>query len=230
MSNPRDWEDLASRLDGIYTVEDFETAAYRLVAEQVIYHSDRSSRVTYALLDLYEREFAKVLAPLGVSLSINRQLRYVTALPRHAKASTATVAQTLFALVLRGLYDEGVRAGGLTEDGEVLCDYIELQEKFHLMTGRDLPTRGELDTLLRSAKRWGIARRLEDDDSGHLTSLQEQSAGGVAIRPAIVDVLGETALIRLAQWGAAREVAHADGAADEPVAIEDNQEVDDEAA
>ncbi len=230
MSNSRDWEDLASRLDGIYTVEDFETAAYRLVAEQVIYHSDRSRRVTYAILDLYEREFTKVLAPLGVSLSINRQLRYVTALPRHAKASTATVAQTLFALVLRGLYDEGVRAGGLTEDGEVLCDYIELQEKFHLMTGRDLPTRGELDTLLRSAKRWGIARRLEDDDSGHLTPLQEQSVGGVAIRPAIVDVLGETALIRLAQWGAAREAAHADGAADEPVAIEDNLGVDDEAA
>lgn len=230
MSNPGDWENLASRLDGIYTVEDFETAAYRLVAEQVIYHSDRSSRVTYAILDLYEREFAKVLAPLGVSLSINRQLRYVTALPQHAKAGTATVAQTLFALVLRGLYDEGVRAGGLTEDGEILCDYIELQEKFHLMTGRDLPTRGELDTLLRSAKRWGIARRLEDDDSGHLTPLQEQSVGGVAIRPAIVDVLGETALIRLAQWGAARDEAHADGTAGEPVAIEDNQGMNDEAA
>ena len=232
MSNERDWEDLASRLDGIYTVEDFETAAYRLVAEQVIYHSDRSSRVTYANLDLYEREFVKVLVPFGVSLSINRQLRYVTALPRHAKAGTATVAQTLFALVLRGLYDEGVRAGGLTEDGEVLCDYIELQEKFHLMTGRDLPTRGELDTLLRAAKRWGIARRLEDDDSGHLTSLQELAAGGVAIRPAIVDVLGETALIRLAQWGAARDEANADGAAgaSESVAIEDNQELNDEAA
>ena len=224
------WESVAARSNGIYTTDEFEAAAYRLMAEQVIYHSDRSSRVTYGILELYEREFAKVLAPLGVSLSINRQLRYVTALPRHAKAGTATVAQTLFALVLRGLYDEGVRAGGLTEDGEVLCDYIELQEKFHLMTGRDLPTRGELDTLLRSAKRWGIARRLEDDDSGHLTSLQEQSAGGVAIRPAIVDVLGESALIRLAQWGAAREVAHADVAADEPVAIEDNQEVDDEEA
>lgn len=230
MNNRRDWEDLASRLEGIYTVEDFETAAYRLVAEQVIYQSDRSSRVIYGILEHYEREFAKVLAPLGVSLSVNRQLRYVTALPRHAKAGTATVAQTLFALVLRGLYDEGVRAGGLTEDGEIQCDYIELQEKFHLMTGRDLPTRGELDTLLRSAKRWGIARRLEDDDSGHLTSVQEQSAGGVAIRPAIVDVLGEAALIRLAQWGAVRDEAHADGTAGGPVTIEDNQGMNDEAA
>ena len=224
MSNPRDWEDLASRLDGVYAVEDFEAAAYRLVAEQVIYHSDRSSRVTYGILEHYEREFAKVLAPLGVSLSVNRQLRYVAALPRHAKAGTATVAQTLFSLVLRGLYDEGVRAGGITEDGEVLCGYIELQEKFHLITGRDLPARGELDTLLRAAKRWGIVRRLEDDDSGHLTPLQEQSAGGVAIRPAIVDVLGETALIRLAQWGAGRDEAHADGAVGDSVAIEDHQE------
>lgn len=232
MSNQRNWEDLASRLDGIYTVEDFETAAYRLVAEQVIYHSDRSSRLTYTILDLYEREFAKVLAPFGMSLSINRHLRYVTALPRHAKAGTATVAQTLFSLVLRGLYDEGVRAGGLTEDGEILCDYIELQEKFHLMTGRDLPTRGELDTLLRAAKRWGIARRLEDDDSGHLPSFQELANGGVAIRPAIVDVLGETALIQLAQWGAARDEANVDGAtsAGESLALEDNQEMNDEAA
>lgn len=45
---------------------------------------------------------------------------------RARRAATATVAQTLFALVLRGLYDEGVRATGLTEDGEALCDYIEL--------------------------------------------------------------------------------------------------------
>lgn len=228
MTNQRDWEDLAARLDGIYTVEDFETAAYRLVAEQVIYHSDRSSRVSYAILDLYEREFIKVLGPLGVSLSINRQLRYVIALPRHAKAVTATVGQTLFALVLRGLYDEGVRAGGLTEDGEVMCDYIELQEKFRLMTGRDLPTRGELDALLRTVKRWGIARRLEDDDSGSLTPLQEQSVGGLAIRPAIVDVLGETALMRLAQWGSAKEEARGDSLAVAPVTIEDNQGVTDE--
>src|SRR3546814_16019448 len=109
MNNPLDY--LCNGLDGSYSIEDFETAANRLVAEQGIYHADRSSRVTYAVLDLYEREFVRVLAPLGVALSINRQLRYVTALPRHAKVGTATVAQTLFALVLRVLYDEGVRAG-----------------------------------------------------------------------------------------------------------------------
>ena len=194
------WEDLASRLDAIYEPEDFEAAAYRLVSEQVIYHSDRASRASYALIELYERDFSKVLAPLGLSVMVNRQLRYVVALPRHARASTATVAQTLFALVLRGLYEDGARAGDLTEDAEVMVDFIELQEKYRLMTGRDLPPKGELDTLMRAAKRWGIARRLDDDDSAELTLLQEQSVSGVAIRPAIVEVLGETALTRLAQW------------------------------
>ena len=194
------WEDLASRLDGVYVAEDFETAAYRLVSEQVIYHSDRSSRVSYSIVDLYEREFNKVLAPLGVSLMVNRQLRYVVAQPQHARASTATVAQTLFALVLRGLYEEGARAGDLSEEAEVMIDYIELQEKYRLMTGRDLPPKGELDSLLRAVRRWGIARRLDDGDSTELTILQEQSVSGIAIRPAIVEVLGETALMRLAQW------------------------------
>jgi hypothetical protein len=37
-------------------------------------------------------------------------------------------------------------------------------------------------------------------------------------------------LIRLAQWGAARDEAHADGTAGEPVAIEENQGMNDEAA
>ena len=195
------WEDLASRLNGVYMADDFEAAAYRLVSEQVIYHSDRTSRAAYSIVDLYEREFNKVLAPLGVSLMVNRQLRYIVAQPQHARATTAPVAQTVFALVLRGLYEEGARAGDLTEDAEVMIDYIELQEKYRLMTGRDLPPQGELDSLLRAARRWGIARRLDDDDSTELTPLQEQSVSGIAIRPAVVEVLGETALMRLAQWG-----------------------------
>ncbi len=204
------WEDLASRLDGIYTSEDFEAAAYRLVAEQVIYHAERNSRVSYAVIEQYEREFDKVLSPMGVSINVNRQLRYIAAIPRHARASTATVAQTLFALVLRGLYEEGARSGQFTEDGEVMCDYIELQEKYRLMTGRDLPAKGEFDALLRTARRWGIARRLEEDEGMEITPLQEQSGGGIAIRPAIVDVLGETALMRLAQWGSSKADAVTD--------------------
>lgn len=196
------WEELATRRAGIYTVEDFEAAAYRLVSEQVLYYSDRTSKVSYSLVDSFESNFNRALEPLGISIVVNRQLRYAVALPRHAKISTATKSQTLFALTLRGIYEEGVRAGDITEEGEVVCDFVGLQEKYRLMTGRDLPARGELDTLIRTSKRWGIARRLDDDAGTDHSPLHEQSAGGVAVRPGILDVLGQTALIRLAQWSA----------------------------
>lgn len=206
------WADLALKLDGLYTAEDFESAAYRLVAEQVIYHADRNNKISYSVINLYEKEFNKVLGPLGLSITVNHQYRYVAAIPRHAKSSTASVAQTLFSLVLRGIHEDGARGGDQTEEGEVICDYIELQEKYRLMTGRDLPAKGELDGLLRTARRWGIVRQLEEDEGADLSSAHEHSTSGIAIRHAIIEVLGETSLMRLAQWGVVKgeEVVDAD--------------------
>lgn len=134
---------------------------------------------------------------------MNRALRYVVAIPRHAKTTLATVSQTLFALVLRGIYEESARVGLLSEEGEVLCDLIELTEKYRLMTGRELPAKGEFDTLMRTAKRWGIARRLDDDESSANLYGADSQVGGIAIRPAMVDVLGEAALQRLVSWQSA---------------------------
>lgn len=193
------WDSVASRTDGVNTPEEFEVVAYRLVAEQVIYYVDRHSRVAYGLIDRYERDFRQVLAPLGVDLQVNRQLRYAYATPRHAKVGTATVAQTLLALVLRGIYDEYARIGQLNDDGEVMCDLVELEEKYRLTTGRELPGKGELDALLRKYKRWGIARKVEDHVDG-VDEMSDSQPYVVVIRPAIVDVLGETALQRLSAW------------------------------
>lgn len=194
------WADLASRLDGIYEAEDFETAAYRLVSEQVLYHSDRNSRTSYGIVEHYEKEFHKVLAPLGIVLHVNRQIRYAVALPEHARQSSATVSQTLFVLVLRGLYEKGARGGDLTEEGsEFMVGFVELQEHYRIMTGRELPPRAELESLLRQARRWGIARKIDEDSHDFLN---DNLQGGIAIRPAIVEVLGEQALIRLGQWQA----------------------------
>jgi hypothetical protein len=111
------------------------------VTEQVLYHADRHSRMAYGLIVQYERDFKQALAPLGVSIEINSQLRYVYAKPQHIKAGTASVAQTLLALVLRAIYDESARLGQFTDDGEVVCDLVELEEKYRLMTGRELPAR-----------------------------------------------------------------------------------------
>ncbi|WP_122690633.1 DUF4194 domain-containing protein [Pseudomonas viridiflava] len=197
------WQDLASNSNGYYEEDDFAVAAYRLLAEQVIYHADLKSRKAFGIIEQYERHIAKVLAPLAVTVGVDRQLMFAYAIPQHPSPTSATVPQTLFALVLRGLYEEGMRAGQISdESGEIICDFIELQEKYRLMTGRELPPKGELESLIRTARRWGIVRRLEAGGS-HLSGINIDSEdGGIAIRPAIRVILGESALQQLALWGA----------------------------
>lgn len=193
------WDALAARTDGQHESEELEMAAYRLTVEQVLYHADRHSRTAYYMIERHEREFRQALAPLGIDVKVNRQLRYAYAIPRHAKAGAATIAQTIFALVLRAIYDEYASTGQLTDDGEVLCDLVELSEKYRLMSDRDLPGKGKLDALMETMKRWGIARKQNDhalDDGDDMTT----QPYAVVIRPAIADVLGEAALARLASF------------------------------
>lgn len=210
------WDSLASRSESLHTSEELEMTAYRLVVEQVLYYADRHSRTAYWMIDRYERDFRQALAPLGIDVHVNRQLRYAYALPKHAKAGGASVAQTIFALVLRAIYDESVSGGQLTDDGEVVCDLVELAEKYRLMSGKDLPTKGKLDTLMESMKRWGIARKSDDHGLGIGDDLVSQPYA-VIIRPAIADVLGEAALARLVEF---RAIAAADaGENEEPVPV-----------
>lgn len=207
------WENVASRADGIVTADDLEATAYRLVTEQVLYHTDRHSRMAYGLIVQYERDFRQALAPLGVSIEINSQLRYVYAKPQHIKAGVASVPQTLLALVLRAIYDESARLGQFTDDGEVVCDLVELAEKYRLMTNRELPGKGEFSVLMRTMKRWGIAKKSDDSGDGS-GDLDAGAPYVVVIRPAIADILGETALLRLAQWTVADSIDNS--ASDEP--------------
>lgn len=193
------WESLASQTDSLHTSEELEMTAYRLAVEQVLYYADRHSRAAYWMIERYEREFRQALAPLGIDVQVNRQLRYAYALPKHAKASIASIAQTVFALVLRAIYDESASIGQLTDDGEVTCDLVELAEKYRLMSGKELPTKGKLDTLMETMKRWGIAKKSDShalDDGDDLLGQPYM----VIIRPAITDVLGEAALTRLGQF------------------------------
>jgi hypothetical protein len=194
------WESVAARSNGLYSSDDLESAAYRLVAEQVLYHADRHSRVAYSLIDQYENDFKRALQPFGIHLLVNRGSRYACALPAHSRTGTASVQQTLFALVLRGVYDDSARIGDLTPDGEVWCDLIEFSEKYRLMTGRELPSKGEFDSLFLTARRWGMVRKVDDSDLKIAASSFDGANFTMAIRPAIIDLLGETALQRLAVW------------------------------
>lgn len=201
------WENLLKRqgddLGKEYTEADFETSAYRLITEQVLYYEDRSSRVAYHLVDRFENDFANVLEPLGVTVRVNRQLRYACGLPRNGRPGSAPKAITLLALFLRKIYDELTRHGSMNDHGEVVCDEVELESAYRLTAQMDMPTKGELDAMLRTLKRWGLARKLEAADLPSDSAAGEVPFG-IVIRPAIVDLLGETAIDRLGRFAEAR--------------------------
>ena len=101
--------------------------------------------------------------------------------------------------LLRGLAEDvdldGFLARVWAAEGAVMdTDTVELGEKYRLLTGRDLPAKGDLDSTLRQLRRWGIAQR-------HAESTSDNYA--IAVRPAIVDILGETAIARLTRWSEA---------------------------
>ena len=101
----RSWNTLSQLSNGVYAVQDFERTAYRLVVEQVLYASDRSTRLAYHLVEDHFDDFIAALAPLGIRLERNAHYRYVVALPAHAEGVPVTLAETLLLLVLRQRYD-----------------------------------------------------------------------------------------------------------------------------
>jgi len=191
----RQWEECAARSSGLYTPEMFEQAAYRLVAEQALYYADITSRVHYGVIERFEREFAAVLDVFGVDLRVNRGLQYACAISRHQRVGAASKDQTLLALVLRLLYDEGIHAGNMNDAGEIVVDLVELNERYVRETERDFPRRN-LDPLMHYMKRCGIVRIAEDERSDSAAASDQQWA--VAIRPAIADILGESAILQIA--------------------------------
>jgi len=191
------WTDAAEATKNVVTEDDFEAAANRLVAEQVLYATDRGSKVAYGLIRDFEREFKRALEPLGYYVRVNSQLRYACAIPKHARTSPVTVDQTLLALVLRKIFDEETRAGHHDENGEVVCDLITLEVKYKQMTGgRELATGGKLAALMQWMRRWGLAR-VSDEDSNQFGQDADQPYV-VIIRPGIAEILGEAALARIA--------------------------------
>ncbi|MCV2219880.1 DUF4194 domain-containing protein [Thauera sp. Sel9] len=198
------WESIAAGTNGQYLPDDFEQAAYRLLTEQVIYHADKRSRTTYWLIERYERDFKTALGLLGVDVEVNRQLSYACAIPRHERTTPVSTGHTLMALVLRRIYDDAARAGDMNDHGEVTCDFVDLEEKYRLMTGRELPGKSEVDATLKQLRRWGIARRLDEDEISDTNGIGQN---GVAIRPGIVEVLGQAAIDRIAAWAVSASTA-----------------------
>lgn len=188
----RSWNVLSQLSNGIHAVADFERAAYRLVTEQVLYASDRGTRTAYHLVEDHFDDYVAALAPLGIRLERNARYRYVVALPAHAEGVPVTLEETLLLLVLRQRYDAAARQGNIEELGEVVVELPELQEAYQALIARPMPEVGTLRALARTVRRWGVARLVDSEPD-------DPQPFHLRVRPAIVDIVGETWLQRLDQ-------------------------------
>lgn len=188
------WERLADQSQ-LHTVSDFENAAYRLLVEQVLYAQDRRSRLAYDLIIKHLATYRELMGQLGVALLHNHHLSYLVALPNQAVADKMRLNDTRLALVLRRIYDDKMHAAEVTH-GEAFVDLIELERAFLDMLGRELPDQATLREQIDNLRRCGIARREDATD---------EQPFAIVIRPAIVEVLGETALLQLAAHANASE-------------------------
>lgn len=207
----RSWNVLSQLSNGTYAVADFERAAYRLVTEQVLYASDRGARIAYHLVEDHFDDYLAALAPLGIRLERNAHYRYVVALPAHAEGVPVTLEETLLLLVLRQRYDEAARQGNIEELGEVVVELPDLQEAYQALVARPMPEVGSLRALARTARRWGVARLVDSEPD-------DPQPFHLRVRPAIVDIVGETWLQRLDQHNRDDEAGEAEATEDDDAA------------
>ncbi|WP_130617952.1 DUF4194 domain-containing protein [Dyella amyloliquefaciens] len=186
------WERLAEQ-NPHYVAGDYESAGYRLLLEQVLYASDRRSRTAYDLVVKHLGAYRELLGQLGVSILHNAHMSYLVALPNQAVAEKMRLSETRLALVLRRLYDDKMHATEVVA-GEAFIDLIELERSFKELLGRELPDQASLRDQVDALKRYGIVRREDTEDEQPFV---------IVIRPGIVDVLGETALLQLAAYATA---------------------------
>lgn len=196
------WERLAAQ-NPAYAESEYQKAGYRLVMEQVLYASDPRSRIAYELVVRHRKEYESLLAQLGMSMVHNPHLGYLVVTPSQYVAEKMRLTETRLALVLRRLYDDKMHATEIIA-GEAFVDMIELERAYKDLLNRELPPTSALGEQLQAMKRYGIVR-LEDS--------RDEQRVQLAIRPGIVDVLGETALLQLAAHAVSQEEEDADEAA-----------------
>ena len=193
------WERLAAQSQ-TNVESDYQKAGYRLVMEQVLYAADPRSRLAYELIVRHRKDYDALLAQLGMTITHNPHMGYLVATPNQYVAEKMRLAETRLALVLRRLYDDKMHATEIVT-GEAFVDMIELERTYKDLLKRELPATAVLNEQLQAMKRYGIARLEETRDEQRVQ---------VVIRPGIVDVLGESALLQLATHANTLEEVDAD--------------------
>jgi len=194
---PRTWSHIAEN-SGIYEEQDFEAAAYQLMASQVLYESEQTQRSSYHLIARYRNEFKEAFRLFGMDLTFDDAARYVAAVPTRAnRRALLTLQESQLVLVLRKLYHEQASRGALEEGATAIVTIDELRSAFQAATQRELPgSAREIAALIDLMQRFGIAKRIRCEEEG----LQPFD---IAILSGIQTLVNEATLMKLSEHYAA---------------------------
>ncbi|MCH8550913.1 MAG: DUF4194 domain-containing protein [Natronospirillum sp.] len=194
------------------TLAEFSDLCLRLLDYSVLSRED--SQVEQHLYDRYVRCEAEVrdyLSVLHIRLLHDTQFQFIRVyppgaeVPGQASDTDLTVGTPLrqrlnqqevaVVLVLRTLYDQGVREARVDEQGAVSTTVEDIGISMRNLLGRSLPENlTERRALWRRLRQWRLIRHNDSEDA-------EASAADrlVQIRPAIVSLVSDTVLQQLEQ-------------------------------
>lgn len=189
------WERVCEKQEvKAYTEENFEAAAYHLMAAQVLYQSNKQQVRDYRLIKAYLDDFNRLFSAFGMTIDVDNLNGYIVALPRENsmfRNTKLTVEETLFISILRLVYDQRISAGD-TDKGRASIDISELMQIYKTETGRELTNKpGEIKQLVVTAKRFGMARTIQPEDGSDETF-------DIEILPGIVRLLSENRARKIA--------------------------------
>lgn len=188
---PKDWSEFTKDKDAIYEENDFRSAAYQLLTQQILYESDKSDRVAYQIVSSHRHAFRDAFDLFGMDIEFDPDYRYCAAIPRMLRKTQLSLLESLLILVLRKVYHEQAIHGDVV-NGAAHISIDELQEAFRAETRRELPTATrELDAVLDTMKRFGILRKTA-------TEAGDPQPYAIEIRPGIEKLVSENMITRMA--------------------------------
>ncbi|PTU29136.1 DUF4194 domain-containing protein [Stenotrophobium rhamnosiphilum] len=211
------WDALASKPGSPYAAADFSAAAYALIAQQVLYASDRMQTVPYRIVSEHLSAYQALFLMFGLDVQHVATEEFVAAVPIVERRTELSLDVTLLVLTLRSLFH--IRSSrGETDAGRAVVTIEEIREEHQRLTGRELEAEGStLKNLIEQTKRMGMARTVAADPNS-------DQPYDVAIMPGIARLVNEAVVSRLAAHYQSKGAYAPSVESDEPKEPEDGDE------
>lgn len=186
--------------DGEETEARLQTALQALLLHQVIYSDSHGVGGSYELILRNQAFFRRYFATMGFELFIDPAAQCLGLSVGETsfgwKQNRLRKDETLVALVLRLMLEEGTRASEIDEVGRVDTDTDALFDRYRTLAGEDPPTESRLIEILRAFQRRGMVRIGERDRDEQVTP--------VLLMPGIRRIVTDRHVEAVSDWCARR--------------------------